>query len=533
MKLLEFLSYAFLWLTTGEAQTFDSFSRELKSYHNSEYKAVKKLSAAIKRKMSGNAKQLAEAAALELNPVLEKVKDDTSVPSEDVSYLRNILLALRGSSSATKYVVKHISEYVDTDLEQDSPIDIHGNPSADLINIVRALTGRNGFDLTTLQKEKYRKEKPELYKQFLDAKKGVVAQVSVFLRNLCRRNGGKILYSQFMKALSSAQVLSHYPPAEGWDGYIDENGVLYTLAGLKIKGKPAFPIRGNKNYDPETNDTYVFSVKTSMGNPQHFYTEDSLKTWRDERFEAVDDFTPIVTKVKKKWEKDVSSPNQRTRYCALICELIYWASARIGSTKNNVRGEKTFGISTLQGQHVYKQGGSLVIDYIGKTGVHQKHILKPVTAYEKKVASAVLKLAKDAGKGNYIFALDATGKPPANSTVNSYFRSKGANVTVHKLRHARATLIMTTLMQDEDESPYVTYFRNKVTRRGNAHPTQREAEDNYKDMAINVGKELGHTSGEKVTPMTAIGNYINPIITTSYFNVLKLRQPSWAKKFAK
>lgn len=533
MKLLQFLSHAFLWLTTGEAQTFDSFPRELKSYYDGEFKAGKKLASAVKRNLSGDARTLAENASLELKPVLEAVKEDTSVPSEDVSYLRNLLLALRGSVPATKYVVRNISSYIDTDLEQDEPIDIRGNPSADLINIIRALTGRNGFDLTTLQKEQYRKEKPELYNQFLQAKKGVVAQVSVFLRNLCRRNGGKVLYSQFLKALAASQVLSHYPPAEGWDGYIDENGVLYTLEGLKIKGKPAFPIKGNKDYDPETNDTYVFSVKTSMGNVQHFYTEDSLKVWRDERFEAVDDFTPIVTKVKKKWEKDILSSNQRTRYCALICELIYWASARIGSTKNNVRGEKTFGISTLQGQHVYKQGSNLVLDYIGKTGVHQKHILKPTTPYEKKVASEVLALAKEAGEGNYIFALDGTGNPPANSTVNSYFRSKGANVTVHKLRHARATLIMTTLMQDADKSPYVTYFRRKVTRRGNANPTQREAEENYKDMAINVGKELGHTSGEKVTPMTAIGNYINPIITTSYFDALKLRQPSWAKKFAK
>jgi hypothetical protein len=403
-----------------------------------------------------------------------------------------------------------------------------------LVELIEKLTGRRDIKLTELEKEKLRETHPEEYRMILDFRRNILAISKQYIRMAVRKAGGLIGYNQLRDQMREDYVFNDLPATEGWDGYIDEDGKLWTKEKKEIKGKPGFTIVGNPEYNPKTDDTYVFSVNTSMGNTQYFYTVEALQGWRKDRFEAVDDFVPMVEKVREKWLHELKAGQYKTRLLATLCELLYWSSGRIGDVKNNVRGEQTYGISTLRGRNVERQGNNLVLDYIGKTGVHQRHVLTPKTPEQKQVARQVLEWAKDAGEDGYVFDLveGRHSTPPTNGTVNSYFKSKGvpAGVTIHKLRHARAAGIMDRLMRDKRQCPYFRYKGDTRELIAARKPSQQEAEQAYKDLAEEVGRELGHTAGEKVTPMTAINNYIPPATTLQFFNDVQVRVPSWAEK---
>lgn len=404
-----------------------------------------------------------------------------------------------------------------------------------LIDTIEKLTGRRDIKLTEEEKERFRVEKPDEYQTILASRKAILNVAKMFVRGLIRKAGGRLLYSELLAELTANYIIHDWPKAQDWDGYVDEAGVLYTLAKKEIKGKPGFVIVGNPEYNPKTDDTFVFHCVTSMGNKQYFYTNEALAGWKGDRFEAVDDFVPMVEKVRAGWLHDLKGTKHKTKVLAAVCELVYWASARIGAMKNNVRGERTFGISTLQGRHITREGSNLIVDYMGKMNHRQKHVLTPKTPEQKLLARLLLDWAEAAGEDGAVFDLTegAHATPVTGSTVNTYFKSKGANVTIHKLRHARATIIMDRLLRDKKNCPYFRYKADGSRELIQARkPTQSEAEALYKDLATEVGRELGHTSGEKVTPMTAINAYVNPSMTLAFFADLKLRTPSWAEKFA-
>lgn len=462
----------------------------------------------------------------------------TEIKRVTMKYIRlNVRFFRTGNQPAYQALVKGATE-IHTGFGAevvDEGLPSQLNDAHRLVDTIEKLTGRRDIKLSEEEKEKFRVENPDEYQTILDSRRNLLAVTKQFVRMVARKARGLVKYSEMLQQMVDNYIINDWPKADGWDGYIDEDGKLYTLAKKEIKGKPGFLIEGNPEYDPKTDSTFVFACTTSMGNKQYFYTVEALKNWKEDRFEQVDDFVPMVEKVRDGWLRDLKSDRHKTRVLASLCELIYWASARIGAMKNNVRGERTFGISTLQGRHITKQGQNLVIDYQGKMAHRQLHILKPLTPEQKLLARQLLEWAEAAGEEGAVFDL-VEGRhttPPTGSTVNTYFKSKGATVTIHKLRHARATAIMERLLKDKKACPFFRYkpdgTRQLIAAR---KPTQSEAEALYKDLATEVGRELGHTSGEKVTPMTAVNAYINPSTTLSFFADLNLRTPSWAEKFA-
>lgn len=461
----------------------------------------------------------------------------TEIKRTTLKFIRlNVRFFRTGNGPAYQALLKGATEIHDkfgSDvIDEEIPSQL--NDAHTLIDTIEALTGRRDIKLTEEEKEKFRVENPDEYQTILSSRKAILTVAKQFVRTTIRKAGGKILYSQLLEELKANYIFHDWPKAENWDGYIDEDGKLYTLAKKEIKGKPGFMIEGNPEYNQKTDDTFVFHCVTSMGNKQYFYTVDALKDWKEDRFAAVDDFVPMVEKVRANWLKDLKSAKHKTRVLACMCEVIYWASARIGATKNNVRGVTTFGISTLLGRHISREGQNLIIDYQGKMAHRQRHVLTPRTPEQKLVARMLLDWSEGAGEESPVFDL-VEGRhevPPTGSTVNAYFKSKGANVTVHKLRHARATIIMDRLLKDKKACPYFRYkadgTRELIAAR---KPTQSQAEALYKELATEVGRELGHTSGEKITPMTAVNAYVNPSMTLAFFADLKLRTPSWAEKF--
>jgi hypothetical protein len=387
------------------------------------------------------------------------------------------------------------------------------NLIAELVELIEGLTGRRDVRLSSTEREHFSKEAPESYERFLALKRAIVDLSKAVIRDYVRKNKsseGTVDYEELRKFLTTYGVLHNLPP--GFVGRIDENVKFYTNDNLALASRPYFEVVMNPGYDPTQDNSYYCSCVTDKGNTQYFQTERVTKENREERFDLVQNFIPELPKIRAKWIQDLKR-NDDSRECILaaMVELIYWASARVGSVGNKTDGKATYGISTLLKEHVNKVGQKLIVDYRGKSGVQQKHILTPKLPEEKLCASIVWRLAKEAEDDGRIF-------PYNNSAVNTYLRRLGTQATIHKLRHARATSMMVDRLKS---CPF------KVGKKAD----QKAAETWYREAAMDVGKELGHVSGERITELTALKSYISPELTISYFKDRKLRLPSWAEKF--
>lgn len=493
------------------------------------------LTTAIDNKTRANAKH--EELMVELGQYLaitdKRFEALTEISADTLRYIRQNAVYLRtGSQTAYKFLFKNATKIYQGFGQKaiDNALPSQLADAHKLISTIENLTGRRDIKLTPDESEKFKISHPEEHATILSTRKNIVDVAKQFIRMHVRKRGGMIKYSELLDDCEKNYIYHDFPDSDGWDGYIDEEGTLYTLDKKKIKGKPGFKIVGNPEYVAKTDNTFVFSCTTARDNKQYFYTEAAAKGWKEERFEAVDDFAPMIQKVRNEWLSDLKN-KAKVQKLAVICELLYWASARIGGESTNLKGEKRFGISTLLGKHVQKDGSNLVIDYVGKHGINQHHILTPKTADQKTVAKLVLAWSKEAGEEGRVFDLLGKGLTyPGNGVVNNYFRAKGApsNVSIHKLRHARATVIM------GEQLKTCPFFKNLAGERVpnlSKKPDQKEAEAWYLEAATKVGAELGHSAGGKVSGTTAIQAYVNPTTTVSFFEELKLRLPSYAKKF--
>lgn len=384
----------------------------------------------------------------------------------------------------------------------------------ELVRLVESVTGRRDVRLSSTERESLRASNPELYQKFLDLKLTLVKLAGQAIRSYVRSastkdENGTVDYDELRGFLTTHHILHDLP--DGFVGRIDEKVNFYTSEGLELKARPYFPVKMNADYDPEEDNSYYCSCLTDKGNTQYFQTLRVTTENRKDRFDLVEEFIPELPAIRAKWLRDLKGNDEKKKVLAAMLELTYWASARIGSPGNKTAGQETYGISTLLKEHVLKQGTHLIVDYRGKKGVKQKHDLVPRTPEDKVCATIVWKLAQAAEEGARIFPYSATA-------VNRYLKSLGSLVTVHKLRHARATTIM---LKQLETCPLMK--RKRVT--------QKEADDWYKNAALEVGKELGHVSGESITWSTAVSAYVDPSVTLGYFKKLNLRTPTWAEKF--
>lgn len=468
-----------------------------------------------------------------------KFQKATEIPSDTLKYIRAAAQFFRNASeNAWSFLEKNVSEIVPFLAKNiEVPMPTQHAEVKELADLIEKLTKRRDIRMTEDEKDKWRAKNPTVYQRVLELQRHVDKSSDIFLRNYARTQPDhRVLYSEMLKVFHSSNVIHFWPNAKNWDGYIDENGVLYTMEGAEIIGKPSFTIVGNPKYDPEaekfSGENAPFYCITSKGNQQYFYVKEKRKGWKAETFEKVDMFVDVLDDVRASWLKDVKGGSRlRKKYVlGVLCELMYWTSARIGSEGNQTSGKATFGMTTIRGKMVRKEGANLIIEYTGKSGVHQKHILIPKTPEQKIVARQVLTWAEEAPNAVVFDLREAHETPPSNGAVNGYLRAHGApaGVTIHKIRHARATKIMGTQME---KCPYYRKSQGNLVPNASKKPEQKEAEEWYKSAALEVGRELGHSSGEKVTWSTAVAAYINPTTTTGFFSNLGLRLPSWAQKF--
>lgn len=397
-------------------------------------------------------------------------------------------------------------------VEQEDHAEKQADTEKQLKAVVKRLTGKPGTTLSKEEAAKYR-DKP-LYKEYLKLARQMNAPYKEFVHQMVRSSGKQYLpYRDVIIALEQ-QGIRHKLPT-GFIGNIGEKCELYTTAGLKLKGYPgsATEVFMNPEYVAEQDNAYVFKARPLPDSKiQRYYTVEYDKSSSVEKFQVVEALAEEVAAMRSKWRQDLGVRN-KYRLQALLCELAYITQGRIGNVNAKTKGSQTYGLSTLKVKQVKLTTNLIDIKYPAKKGVPVHFKVNPTTPALKKVHAILQDLMKDKGPNDYIL-VSPKGKLLTSNTMKSYLKSIGApeGTTIHKFRHLRGTELAKEILE---ASPF----------KGKTHK-DKEVNDWFMKAMTKVGEELGHVSGDKVTPNTAIQNYISAGVMVQFFKKLNVRPNS-------
>lgn len=340
-----------------------------------------------------------------------------------------------------------------------------------------------------------------------------------------------------------AQGFRDFPFPTTKDGYTGSVGLdsagklaLFTNEGKQLVGgvAPGSKITMNKNYNPTKDDSFYFLFKApgAVGNSRA-YTTTFKQINIDAKHQKTVTNTDKVDTWVKVWERDLQLKDPMRNVPAAVALLLYLTSGRIGTSKENISmkgAAQTYGISTLRKNHVKVTSASIILDYNGKKGVHQRHVLKLDTKVNKRIGVILKRLLEGKKKDDLVFSFTRpNSRAGAQQEVNptffrNYLKSTGVTINPHALRHIRGTELATKLLAENDWKP--------TTKARTLAAKQREAETFMKDKILSqVANLLGHKAKKNGVEVpawrTSIQSYVHPQIIKDWFSKHQLETPRW------
>lgn len=464
------------------------------------------------------------------------VKADVKVDHQELDMLSALSAYLvNNSDTALARATKMVSALNDQDLT--SAFAFEAQSQKDFIKplqkIVQVVTkDKNRAQLTAEESKVLKEKSPEVYKEYLRLRKSFNQVWRDELRNLVFASKKKLIDFKAAETYLKGKNIQHTLPL-GFEGMVDANGKIYTKGGREINGMPGpgFSIVMNPDYNPTTDNSYVFTtINDKTGEKsQYAYTVNYRKQANQEKFEKVKNLDKLIEGIRKKWVTQLRKVDKSpASAAATVLEILYQFSARIGTDGNSTGGKATFGITTLRGSNFKVDGDKITMRYAGKKGVPQVHVLQATTPEAKLLVKNIkLHLADKEPKDRVFTYVGKTGivRPLTSQGVNQYFKKLGATTNVHKLRHVRGTRLFNDLLAENADK----IFNTKKPL------SETQAIAAFKKLATQVGELLGHVRGvgrsQTVTPATAIANYIDPMAMRSFFAQLGMREPRFLAKF--
>lgn len=400
----------------------------------------------------------------------------------------------------------------------------------ELRRLVYDMVGRDDTALTLDEAKVVKESYPEEYKQYLTYRKEHSRIWKEAAVSFIRNSGHHLVPYEELLEFLHVNGIDHMLPL-GFTGQVDDLMRMYTADGHLIDGVPAatnFPsVEMNETYGQPDGGHAVFQAIRGNGGPgPYFYTVDFKKAAAREKFAKVGNLGPKIEGMQRKWFQMVKRfrPDNISCVSAVILELLFEFSARIGSVGNSAGGKSTFGIATLLVKHMMvDSAGNVIIRYRGKDGVPAAHKLMKADPVQKFVIAALMQLMHGKQPNDRLMTVQKGNRLllVGGGAVNTYFRSLGAgDVTVHKLRTYRGTTLFGELMEKALERPI---------------KDEAKAMAIYKKMGELVGKQLNHVrrgaNGTKVTGVTALANYIDPTIQIAFFTQLGFRPPKSLERY--
>ena len=389
--------------------------------------------------------------------------------------------------------------------------------------LVRKFVGRNDVGLSVDESKAVKERDPVRYARYLKLLREVKTSYKPIVRKLVRDAGHPVLVAEVVRELV-ASGFNHFPyrPFAKSRLCVDEDGLLTTQAPY-YKKIDALPTTGsevklNPAYNAAKDDTFPFWYKVpNTKNPDQWKTAKTISVSdkrRTDKDHKVLDAIPMIPVVRPRWLTDLMSSNIQRATLGAMVETMYQVAPRPGSVGNGADGKDTYGFTTLQVGHVrrVKQGYSLT--YLGKDAKKQQHFINTTSTPEgARIGKVIAHLMKNKKPGDYLWS-SKEDRVTADE-INTYLKAKGWPLTGHKFRNVRGTELMLKRLSE-------------VRLPKNASPT--DVAKHVKSLAIDVGAMLGHVSGEKTTPNTALKSYIAPSVLHNFFKSRGIKSPKWVPK---
>lgn len=416
---------------------------------------------------------------------------------------------------------------------------------AKLKKLVKQMTGKLSLNIPLEDQAELRESDPVRWKEYLALRKELNNIYKHELREYVREKGGSVSIDAARKYLDGKGVPHRLP--KGFDGKVGESGELLTKDGKALKTgtggdvnniDPAAKIVMNPDYDPKKDTmagrvgNWVFKAilptKNAQGknNEYYYYTGDKHLLNRAHKFDVVEKLIAKETAMVRAWRRDLNSKDFDIKALAAQCELIYETCARVGGKDNANMSGQTFGLTTLLVGNVKRRANTLILDYLGKDSVQQRHILKPETPAMRQVIALIEKLCEGKVRKDPLWEYDGTVYTAAK--LRLYFRriSGVPDASPHKLRHLRGTRLAHTELDAAAKTLSVKRGLN-----------QKMVDDAFKKALTNVGRILGHVKGvgtdQKTVWTTAAKNYVAPSVMSDFYLKFKdagVRPPSFLAK---
>jgi hypothetical protein len=463
-------------------------------------------------------------------------KGDREVPTQELELLGAIGTYFRtGSETQAAKLVKFASlsknSYV---VQRLAPKTTNQGKTKDkLTDMMLKLVGRKDTAMTPDEAAKVRETQPEQYREYLTLRREFNQAWRDAMTAYIRKSGHDKLPFKQVNEYLHLNGIEHMLPV-GFTGLVDDMGRFYTEKGKLIEGVPSavnFPsLTMNPNFGKPDGGDWVFMARRPDGSAgPYFYTSEFKKGQSKAKFAKVGELAKRIDGMRKRWltkiqRFDIEDPQS---VCAVVIELLYEFSGRIGSVGNEAAGAATYGMSTLLVKHAtILPNGDITLRYKGKDGVPTVHKLTQTTPVNKLVLKAMHELL--AGKNDpkaRIFTVKKGNRllPVTAAAVNQLFKASGAppDTTVHKLRTLKGSTLFKAAMD--------TMLAKKKPK------SEREAMEMFKKLAEQVGKALNHVrngqQGTKVTGATALQAYIDPIVQIEYWTTVGFRVPKSLEKF--
>lgn len=416
-------------------------------------------------------------------------------------------------NSASQSFPNWTSEIFKKDLGSQAPL------KKKLAALMKRMDGSNRVAFGDLKEAKAAKANfPAEYAEFIVLRRQFNAVWTGFLANYVRASGHKTVpFVSVVKALEKAGI-EHTMPS-GFEGNIDALGRWYSQFDELLKQAPSalfFPtIRMNPKYT-KGSGTMVFQAFYPDGRGgQRGYTVEGVHERDDAKFVKVEDFD--AEKVRRNWLKlvKVFDESVPATVAALILELIFQFSARIGH------------FSAVKKTNYSPIVNGFQLKYYGKDKVFTHHKYKGADPLAKKIVADMASLADGKKPADFLFTyLQKNGarKRIQGGFVNRVFTQCGATgVSVHKLRTYNGTKIFREQMEK------VFASRKSLTL--------AEANTLIIKMAMKVGIALNHVKtsadgSQKATPATALAAYIDLGSQVQFYQHYGLPLPKRLERFA-
>ena len=388
---------------------------------------------------------------------------------------------------------------------------LNSNSLSNDVKILRAIVKKYepnanenfNFVLSLKDAKKMQEKEPDLYSKYSTIFNQLVSQAKTFIQQTILKTGSHMLpTTEIAERMKAVGLPPLFHDQVSKDIYLDLNFNLYAFKTIKLNCKLAIyrvMIQYNKSYNKEDDNAYILKYMVIGGATWQFcYSERYKKQATKHKFSAVYDAIAKLEPARKIWLKDLNSNDiTKAQYGAAV-EIVYHTGMRIGTKGNETNGEPTYGLLTILAKDVKCLNNGVTFDYVGKAGVKHVH-----TIHDKKVMKIVCALKSKRKDNERLFSITP-------EQINLYVRNRlKLPITIHKFR----TIKGTKLAYDKLIS---------------SQPCKNMKSDTEKlkylqQVLLDVGKELGHYSGNKITGETALKNYIDPNIIKQYFETCNLK----------